>query len=64
MASFRTVMTPILASARTVAETLEIVAPLSIRTSPVLGSTTSPQAIRPSRRAADPSLLVSMSSES
>ena len=36
------------ASARTCAWVLEIVVPLSIKTSPVLGSTTSPQAMRPS----------------
>ena len=40
------------ASARTCAEALEIVVPLSIRTSPVVGSTTSPQAMRPSSLAA------------
>ena len=40
------------ASARTCADVLEIVVPLSIKTSPVLGSTTSPQAMRPSSLAA------------
>ncbi len=52
LASLRTSILPILASARIWAEALEIVAPDSIRTSPVAGSTTSPQAIRPSSFAA------------
>ena len=45
-------MVPSWASARTCAEVFEIVVPLSIRISPVIGSTMSPQATRPSSFAA------------
>ena len=51
------------ASASTWARALEIVAPLSIRTSPVVGSTTSPQAIRPSSLAAALGSAESMASD-